>query len=157
MPAVATLDRDREMFDAWIAGQRQADIGARFGVSQQAVSDAVRRYRRLLPPLDRDAELDRSLALVDDLIAEWRPKAGQSLGAARLLDRLVNTRAKLAGLVESRVQVDGQVHVQHHAPVEPLDVVVERIRTRQGLPAPGQVQVQDIVEAELVEEVERHG
>jgi hypothetical protein len=141
MPAVATLDRDREMFDAWIAGQRQVDIAGRYGVSQQTVSDAVRRYRRLLPPLDREAELDRSLALVDDLIAEWRPKAGQSLGAARLLDRLVNTRAKLAGLVESRVQVEhtGQVQVQ----VESLDVVVERIRTRQGLPAPGQIQVQD--------------
>lgn len=121
------------------------------------MSDAVRRYRRLLPPLDRDAELDRSLALVDDLIAEWRPKAGQSLGAARLLDRLVNTRAKLAGLVESRVQVEHSGQVDHVARVEPLDVVVERIRTRQGLPAPGLVQDQDIVEAELVEEVERHG
>jgi predicted transcriptional regulator len=114
MPKVLDqVDRDREIWLAYVAGSRQADIAAERGLAQSTVSEAIRRYRATLPPLDKAEELDRSLDLINELIETWKPKAHTSLGAARMLDRLVNTKAKLAGLIQTRVQHEGTVDHAH--------------------------------------------
>jgi hypothetical protein len=107
------VDRDREIWIEWVSGRRQADIAADRGLAQSSVSEAISRYRSTLPPLDRAEELDRSLDLVNELIESWKPKAATNLGAARMVDRLVNTKAKLAGLVTTKVQHEGQVDHAH--------------------------------------------
>jgi len=130
------IHRDREIWAAYVSGQRQRDIADQIGISQSAVSQAVARYRSTLPPLDRAEELDRSLDLINELIATWKPKAGTSLGATRMVDRLVNTKAKLAGLVTATVHHEGQVDhavVIDHGPT--LEQVLDRYR-EQGLIRP---------------------
>jgi hypothetical protein len=104
------VDRDREIWIEWVSGRRQVDIARDRDLSQPTVSQAIARYRATLPPLDKAEELDRALDLVNELIHVHAPRAKQGhLGHSRMVDRLVNTKAKLAGLVETKVQVQGQV------------------------------------------------
>jgi hypothetical protein len=111
-------------------------------MSQSAVSQAVVRYRNTHPPLDKDEELDRALDLINELIATHAPRAKQGhLGATRMVDRLVNTKVKLAGL-----QAPTKVEVETHGQVEHAHVVVEPGRTLEELlsewAAEGRVKVQ---------------
>src|SRR5215216_1774691 len=140
MPQVLDqVHRDREIRIEYVSGRRQVDIAEARGMSQSAVSQAVVRYRNTLPPLDKDEELDRALDLINDLIATHAPRAKQGhLGATRMVDRLVNTKAKLTGLVQNQVQING--HVQHAwTPGPPVDQVLAqamaegRIRPRAEL------------------------
>jgi hypothetical protein len=103
------LDRDRSIWMEYVSGRRQADIAADRGLVQSSVSAAISRYRDTLPPLDKVEELDRALDLINELIHVHAPRAKQGhLGHTRMVDRLVNTKAKLAGLVTSKVEVQGQ-------------------------------------------------
>lgn len=112
MPKVLVQsDRDREIWAEWVSGRRQADIAQARGLAQSSVSAAIARYRNTLPPLDKGEELDRALDLINDLIHAHADRARQGhLGATRMVDRLVNTKAKLTGLVQAQVQVNGQVN-----------------------------------------------
>lgn len=103
------LDRDRSIWMEYVSGRRQADIAADRGLAQPSISEAISRYRDTLPPLDKVEELDRALDLINELIHVHAPRARAGhLGHTRMVDRLVNTKAKLAGLVTSKVEVQGQ-------------------------------------------------
>jgi hypothetical protein len=117
------IDRDRDIWIEWVSGRRQADIAQDRGLAQSSVSAAITRFRSTLPPLDKAEELDRSLDLINELIETWKPKASTSLGAARMLDRLVNTKAKLAGLISTKVEVQGQ-HLHTWVPGPSADQVL---------------------------------
>jgi hypothetical protein len=169
---LAQVDRDRDVWLEWIAGKRQTDLARERGVSQQAVSQAIARYRATLPTLDRQAELDRTLDLVNELLLVQVPRARNGHQAAtRLVKDLLSLKVRLAGLdAPARVEHGGTIEHQHAVTVvEPLDAVVARILARQGRPLPGQLTRPDqnghqhqaadqdpaVVEAAIVEEVER--
>jgi DNA invertase Pin-like site-specific DNA recombinase len=40
-----TLDSEKEIYDAYVAGARSVDLAQRHGVSRQAICDAVRRHK----------------------------------------------------------------------------------------------------------------
>jgi len=109
------IDRDREIWVEHVSGRRQIDIARDRGLAQSSISEAIARFRSTLPPFDRQAELDRAVDLIDELLAVHVPRAREGhLGATRMVDRLVNTKARLAGIsAPTRVEHAGQVDHAH--------------------------------------------
>src|SRR6266511_5616227 len=68
-------ERDRAVYDAWVAGARQVELAERYQVSQPAISQAIGRHLASLPPADVAAEVDRSLAQILDLLQVYLPLA----------------------------------------------------------------------------------
>jgi hypothetical protein len=127
--ALDQVDRDREVWIEYVSGRRQADIARDRGVSQSSISQAVARYRATLPPLDKAEELDRALDLINDLISVHVDRAREGhLGATRMVDRLVNTKAKLVGLVQTQVKHQGSIdHTYTWEPGPSVDQVLAPI------------------------------
>jgi predicted transcriptional regulator len=136
MPKVLDqVDRDRVIWEEYIAGRRQRDIAQDRGLAQSSVSEAIARYRNQLPPLDRAEELDRAVELINALIHVHVPRALQGhLGHTRMVDRLVTTKAKLAGIAApTRVEHQGQIdHAHAWVPGPSVDQVLNQWR-EQGL------------------------
>jgi Mor family transcriptional regulator len=151
-------ERDVAIYRAWIDGATQADLAERYGVTQSAISYAIRRVLDDYPETDKAAEVQRTLDQVEELVAVYLPKAlAGDAGANREYRGLAALKARYLGIDrrEVEVHVDGQVQVQAR-PVEPMETVVERILAK-ALTTRGNGQDQDIVEAEIVEEAGNGG
>jgi hypothetical protein len=151
-------ERDVAIYRAWIDGATQADLAERYGVTQSAISYAIRRVLDDFPEPDKAAEVRRTLDQVEELVAVYLPKAlAGDAGANREYRGLAALKARYLGIDrrEVEVHVDGQLeHVTR--PVEPMETVVERILAK-ALTTRGNGQDQDIVEAEIVEEAGNGG
>jgi hypothetical protein len=126
-------ERDAAMFEAWRDGETQAAIGARYGVTQQAVSAAIGRHLDQLPDQDKAAEIRRTLALVDDLVQVYAPKArAGDAASSREVRGLLALRGRYLGIDRREVQVEGLVQVEHHVerpdpiPSVPVSALLER-------------------------------
>lgn len=104
MPQVDNQDaRDKVLWDAWVAGTRQADLAEAHGISQPAVSQAINRYRATIPIEDKATAFVRDLERLEELIQVYRPLAlAGDLDAAKLIKGLVAQEAKMLGLEAPR-------------------------------------------------------
>jgi hypothetical protein len=120
----AQADKDLDIYLAWSLGERQRQIGARLGITQQSVSEAIARARKLQPPRDRAEVFDQSLEMIDDLLAVYQPLAlDQDKAAGRLVDRLIGRRNALLGLENPQKL---ELHqAQQAEPSERIDVKAE--------------------------------
>jgi hypothetical protein len=110
-------ERDAAMFEAWRDGETQASIGERYGITQQAVSLAIGRHLDQLPDQDKAAEIRRTLALVDDLVQVYAPKArAGDAASSREVRGLLALRGRYLGIDRREVEHTGQVQVEHHVP-----------------------------------------
>lgn len=123
MGQIVNPDRDLEIFRAWSRGERQWQIGKRLGITQQSVSEAVARARRLQPRPARVEIFDQSTEILDDGLAVFVPMMlDGDKAAGRLVDRLLGRRNGMLGL-ESPVKLE--LHQAEHEPPEPVDVKAE--------------------------------
>jgi hypothetical protein len=98
----AQADRDRAIYRAWVDGMSQAELATQYRVQQPAISKAIGRVLDAMPPADRDAEIRRSLDLVDELVQVYAPKAKAGNPAASLVV------AQGRGLVDDLLDGQGQ-------------------------------------------------
>jgi len=98
-----TAERDTALWLAWLDGSTQTTLAAAHGMTQQAVSDALRRSRGTLPvpdyPRTRMAGLTDALARLDAIIERHWPSAIRDgdIDAGRLVLDCLATRSKLLG------------------------------------------------------------
>ena len=122
-------ERDAAMFEAWRDGETQASIGERYGITQQAVSLAIGRALDQLPAQDKAAEIRRTLALVDELVTVYAPKAkAGDPAASREVRGLLALRGRFLGVDRREVTVEhtGTIEHEHRGPT--LDQVLDRFR-----------------------------
>jgi hypothetical protein len=123
-PKVLNPERDLEMLRAFSRGERQHTIAARFNVTQQAVSLAVKRARALNPPEPRDDLFDQSVEILSDGLAVFTPMMLEGDKAAgRLVDRLLGRRNEMLGL-DSPAKLE-LYQAQYKEQVQTVDVKTE--------------------------------
>ena len=138
--ALAQLDRDQQAWAEWVNGSTMAEIGRRRGVTHGAISQAIARYLSTVPPPERDAYRARILARYEELYLAHREAALQRPRTAAIVRGILDSEARLLGLVQSQVQVDGEVQVQHrYQPGPTLDELIERMQAQGMAKAPAQV------------------
>ena len=137
----AQAERDAAMLRAWIDGESQAVIGNRHGVTQQAVSAAIGRALAALPDQDRAAEIRRTLALVDDLVAVYAPRArAGNAAASREVRGLLALRGRFLGVDRREVHVTGQVeHGHFYAPGPTVAQLLDQWREQGKLTVRGEL------------------
>jgi hypothetical protein len=126
----AQAERDAAMFAAWVDGDSQAVIGERYGVTQPAVSQAIGRHLAQLPDQDRAAEIRRTLALVDDLVTVYAPRArAGNAAASREVRGLLALRGRFLGIDRREIHVTGQIeHGHFYAPGPNLAQLLDQWR-----------------------------
>jgi transposase len=107
--AEALEGRDAAIWADWVQGMRQVDIAARFGLDQANVSRAVQRYAASIPAEAKDAYRERTLERLEALYHAHRQQALERPRVAAIVRGILDSEARLLGLVESKVQVQGQV------------------------------------------------
>ena len=124
-------DRDRAIYEAWVNGARQVDLAERYGIDQSNISRAIARYQATLPAVEKEAEIRRTLALVDDLLAVYVPPAIEGKTAAnREVRGLLALRGKYLGVDRREVHVEhgGTVTHTYQPPPESAAQLMERWR-----------------------------
>jgi len=120
----AQADRDQAIYRAWVDGASQADLGDRYGVTQQAISQAIGRVLDAMPPADREAEIRRTLDLVDELVGVFIGRARDgNPAAAREVRGLLALRGRYLGVDRREVHITGGVEHEHR--VDPAIPVAE--------------------------------
>lgn len=130
--------KDLAIYRAYVDGARQADLGDQYGVSRQAIGQAIGRVLDAYPEPDKAQEVRRTLDLLDDLVAVYVPKAKAGNTACnREVRGLLQLKRKYLGLDRNQtVEHTGSIDVEHHAdPAVPYDVLIEEYR-RAGLLRP---------------------
>jgi hypothetical protein len=137
----ARPERDAAMLRAWIDGDSQSVIGARYEVSQQAVSQAIGRALDHLPDQDKAAEIRRTLELVDDLVAVYVPRArAGNMAASREVRGLLALRGRFLGVDRREVEHTGTVeHAHTWQPGPTTEQLLERWRQEGKLTVRGEL------------------
>jgi hypothetical protein len=126
--------RDIALYRAWVDGARQADLAEQYGVTQQAISQAIARVQEALPAVEKDQEIRRAMRLCDDLLGVYVPAArARNTAASREARGWLQLKAKWLGIDRREVQVQGQVeHLHSWQPGPTVAEVMEDWR-RQGI------------------------
>lgn len=111
------VDRDQQIWREWVNGSTMATIGERRGMAKSSISDAIRRYLASVPPQEREAYRERTLERLEALYHAHREQALERPRVAAIVRGILDSEARLLGLVETQVQVQGQVdHVYTPGP-----------------------------------------
>jgi hypothetical protein len=115
MGRVATqVERDMAIYRAHVDGARQDELAQQYGVTQQAISQAIARVQASLPAPEREQEIRRTLHLVDDLMSVYVPKARNGNPAAsREVRGYLTLRGRYLGIDRREVEHTGQVTFEH--------------------------------------------
>ena len=126
----AQADRDRAIYRAWVDGMSQAELATQYRVQQPAISKAIGRVLDAMPPADRDAEIRRSLDLVDELVQVYAPKAkAGNPAASREVRGLLALRGRYLGIDRREVDVTVSGQIEHYiTPAVPVAELLERWR-----------------------------
>jgi hypothetical protein len=103
------IDRDQAIWAEWVDGRTQAEIGQRRGISQPAVSQAIARYLASIPEPERAQYRAQILARYEALVAAHWPAALQRPRVAAIVRGIIDSEARVLGLIQSQIQVGGQV------------------------------------------------
>jgi hypothetical protein len=96
-----------------VLGHAQVDIAAQRGIPQQTVSDAVRRYAASIPAEEKTAYRERTLARLEALYQAHAQTALERPRVAAIVRGILDSEARLLGLVQSQVQVEHGGQVEH--------------------------------------------
>jgi hypothetical protein len=110
--ALAQLDRDEQAWSAWVNGASMEQIAAQRGVHRQAIHAAISRYLASVPAPERDAYRERTLARLEELYQAHRQAALERPRVAAIVRGILDSQARVLGLVQN------QVNVQHDGTVE---------------------------------------
>jgi hypothetical protein len=123
----AQLDRDERCWAEWVAGSTQAQIAERRGLTQGAISQAISRYLASRPTPEREAFRERTLERYEDLYLAHRVAAREWPRVAAIVRGILDSEARVLGLVQSQVHVDGEVqHVAQQDPGPTVEELMER-------------------------------
>jgi hypothetical protein len=111
--ALAQLDRDQECWSEWVAGSTMTQIAERRGVQRQAVSQAISRYLASVPTPERDAYRERILERLEALYQAHAQDALQRPRTAAIVRGILDSQARVLGLVQVQVQHDHAGQVEH--------------------------------------------
>jgi hypothetical protein len=138
--ALAQLDRDQQCWAEWVAGSTMAEIGARRGISHQAVSQAIQRYLASIPQPERDAYRERILTRYEELYQAHRQTALERPRVAAIVRGILDSQARVLGLVQSRVQVEHEGQVGHvWEPGPSVEQILDRWRQEGKLRVKGEL------------------
>ena len=111
--ALAQLDRDQEIWRAWVQGMTQDQIAAQRGVTQPAISQAISRYLASIPEPERAAYRARTLERLEALYQAHAATALERPRVAAIVRGILDSQARVLGLVQTQVQHSGQVDHAH--------------------------------------------
>lgn len=126
--------RDVTIYRAWVDGARQDELGRQYGVTHQAISQAIARVADSLPPVEKDQEVRRTIVLADDLMSCYVDKARNgNTAASREVRGYLMLKARWLGIDRQPLQVQGQVeHLHSWVPGPSVAEVLEQWR-EQGI------------------------
>jgi hypothetical protein len=96
----------------WVHGSTMTAIGARRGVTRQAISQGIARYLESIPQVERTAYRERQLERYEDLYLSHAQAGKERPRVAAIVRAILDSECRLLGLVQS------QVHVEHDGMVE---------------------------------------
>jgi hypothetical protein len=105
--------RDAAIWAEWCAGHRQRDIAQRRGLDQTSVSAAVRRYAASIPEEEKRAYRERCLERYERLYLAHAQTGEERPRVAAIVRGIIDSEARLLGLVQTQVQVDHSGGVEH--------------------------------------------
>jgi hypothetical protein len=122
---LAQDQRDAEIWLEWVSGDTQADIAARRGIQQPAVSKAISRFLAATPAPDRLAFLARGVERMERLHRVFEPLAlaEADKGAARIVVQAQTLAGRYLGL-DSPAKLE-LYQQQQNVRAEPLDLRAE--------------------------------
>jgi hypothetical protein len=124
----------------WVNGSTMAAIGARRGVTRQAISQGIARYLESRPPPEREAYRERCLERYEELYQAHREAAKERPRVAAIVRGILDSEARLLGLVQSQVKVEHDGMVEHVWEPGPSAVeLLERWRRDGTLKVQGQL------------------
>jgi hypothetical protein len=138
--AEALEGRDAAIWGEWVSGLTQAQIAERRGLDQTTVSAAVRRYAAAIPEQDKTAYRERILSRYEELYQAHRQTALERPRVAAIVRGILDSQARVLGLVQSNVKVehDGQVgHVWEPGPS--MEQILDRWREEGKLRVKGEL------------------
>ena len=110
------------------------------GISQQAVSQAIRRYLDSIPPEEKREHRIRTLARLEDLYQAHREQALTRPRTGALVRAVIMDQARLLGLVENQVHVQHDGMIEHqHDPGPTVAELLERWRAEGKLRVQGEL------------------
>jgi hypothetical protein len=138
--ADALEGRDAAIWAEWCAGHRQVDIAARRGLDQSTVSDTVRRYAATIPPEEKAAFRARCLERYERLYLAHAQTAEERPRVAAIVRGILDSEARLLGLVQSQLHVEHEGLVTHqHEPGPTVAELLERWRAEGKLRTRGEL------------------
>jgi hypothetical protein len=127
--ANALQDRDAAIWAEWCSGLRQVDIAAKRSIPQQTVSDAVRRYAASIPEPEKAAFRAQCLERYERLYAAHAVAAEERPRVAAIVRGIIDSEARLLGLVQSQVHVEHEGMIEHqHEPGPSVAELLEQYR-----------------------------
>jgi hypothetical protein len=109
----AIVDLDQVIWLDYVRLRNQAAVAQLHGLSQSAVSLAIRRYLDSIPEPEKRELRVRALARLEDLYQAHRDKALTSPRAASLVRAVIMDQAHLLGLAPREVRVEHSGEVGH--------------------------------------------
>jgi hypothetical protein len=107
------LDRDESCWSEWVAGATHQEIATRRGLDRSAVSHAISRYLASRPTPEREAYRERQMARYEALYQAHAQAGLEKPRVAAIVRGIIDSQARLLGLVQSRVEVEHGGAVEH--------------------------------------------
>jgi hypothetical protein len=138
--ADALQGRDAAIWAEWVNGLRQAQIAERRGIAQQTVSDAIARYLATIPTPEKSAWRERMMERYEALYQAHAQTALERPRVAAIVRGILDSEARLLGLVQSQLHVEHDGMVQHqHEPGPTVAEILERWRAEGKLRVRGEI------------------
>jgi hypothetical protein len=123
------LDRDERCWAEWVAGSTQTQIAERRGLTQGAISQAIGRYLASRPAPEREAYRERQMARYERLYLAHAQTAEERPRVAAIVRGILDSEARVLGLIQSRVEHDVSGQVEHTwTPGPTVEELMERWR-----------------------------
>lgn len=128
----AIVDLDQAIWTDYVRLRNQGKVATLHGISQPAVSQAISRYLATIPAEEKAQHRERTMERYEELYQAHREQALERPRVAAIVRGILDSQARLLGLVQSQVQHDVSGEVEHHwEPGPTVEELMERWR-REG-------------------------
>lgn len=123
--AVEVEELERDVWVAYLGGKTQAALSEVFGVTQQRISDIVKKKRKGISEKTRETEIEEIRGRYTALIETHWPAAvaGDALSGSIVM-RIQKEERQLLGLdAATKVEVNGKIATYTVAGVDPQELI----------------------------------
>ena len=123
--AVEVEELERNVWVAYLGGKTQAALAEIFGVTQQRISDIVKKKRKGISEKTRETEIEEIRGRYQALIeTHWEQAVAGDALAGSIVMRIQKEERQLLGLdAATKVEVNGKIATYTVAGVDPQELI----------------------------------